>query len=80
MLNNLTFERIKDTMVNCQQMPAHLITPESTIEGLGGDSLDEVELAILLEEEFGIEIPVDTFDTGTPISEIAKSIEGIINK
>ncbi len=75
---DLTFQRIKDTMVNCQRMPAHLITPDATIEGIGGDSLDEVELAMLLEDEFNIEIPNTTFDGTTPISEIAKSIEGVM--
>ena len=33
------------------------ITPESTFESLGIDSLDIVELMMALEEEFDIEIP-----------------------
>lgn len=74
------FERIKNLMSNCQTFPADQIIAEATIDSLGGDSLDDIELAILLEEEFNIEIHDSTFDVNTPISEIAKSIEGIINK
>jgi len=35
---------------------AHDVSPESTLEGLGADSLDRVELVIKFEDEFGIEI------------------------
>ncbi len=35
-----------------------LLVPEaSLVDDLGGDSLDLVELAMALEEEFGIEVP-----------------------
>ncbi|QTG12378.1 acyl carrier protein [Agrobacterium tumefaciens] len=78
MADNNVFERIKNTMVNCQQFPADLITADATIEILGGDSLDDIELSLLLEEEFNIDIHDGTFDVNTPISDIAKAIEGII--
>lgn len=32
------------------------ITPKSSLESLGADSLDQVEIIIKLQEEFGIEI------------------------
>lgn len=78
MADNKVFERIKNTMVNCQQFPADLITPDASIDSLGGDSLDDIELMILLEEEFNIEINDGAFDVKTPISQIATAIEGII--
>lgn len=78
--DSTTFQRIKETMVNCQRIPAGTITPDATIETLGGDSLDVVELAILLEEEFNIEIPDVTFDATTQISEITASIERIMGR
>lgn len=74
------FERVRNTIINCQGFPAKLVTADASIDSLGGDSLDEVELVILLEEEFNIEIPDDAFALSAPLSEIAKSIEGIINK
>ncbi len=80
MSDGLVFERIKDTMVNCQGFPADLITAEATIDSLGGDSVDDVELATLRESEFAIEIHDGSFDVNTTIGEIAKRIEGIINK
>lgn len=78
MPDNNVFERIKNTLVNCQQFPADLITADATIDSLGGDSLDDIELSLLLEEEFNIEIHDGTFDVDTPISQIATAIEGII--
>ncbi len=78
MPDNTVFERIKNTLVNCQQFPADLITADATIDSLGGDSLDDIELMIRLEEEFNIEIHDGTFDINTPISQIATAIEGII--
>nr|WP_198927606.1 phosphopantetheine-binding protein [Agrobacterium tumefaciens] len=65
-------------MVNCQQFPADLITPDASIDSLGGDSLDDIELAILLEDEFNIEINDGAFDVKTPISQIVTAIEGIM--
>jgi len=35
------------------------ITPSATLEDLGADSLDKVELVMLLEEQFDIEINDD---------------------
>ncbi|CAM3842155.1 acyl carrier protein [Agrobacterium radiobacter] len=78
MVDNRVFERIKNTMVNCQQFPADLITPDASIDSLGGDSLDDIELAILLEDEFNIEINDGAFDVKTPISQIVTAIEGIM--
>lgn len=34
-----------------------MLTPDATLEGLGLDSLDKVELMFSLEEEFKIKIP-----------------------
>jgi acyl carrier protein len=72
------FERVKNTLINCQHFPAHLITPDASIETLGGDSLDDVELTILLEEEFNIEIKDGSIDMNTPISKMVTIIKGLI--
>lgn len=46
--------------------------------GAGFDSLDRVDIAMALEEEFGIEIPDDDMEAkGTKVSETWNTITGI---
>ena len=45
------------------------------IEDLGADSLDQVELIMALEEEFGIEIPDEVAEKITTVAEAVKYIE-----
>jgi acyl carrier protein len=47
------------------------VKPDATlIEDLGCDSLDRVELALALEEEFGVEIPDDDISRMKTIRDI----------
>jgi len=49
------------------------ITPDSSyIDDLGADSLDQVELVMALEEEFGVEIPDDAAEKVTTIKDTIK--------
>lgn len=38
------------------------VTPDKAFADLGGDSLDQVELMMGLEDEFGIELPDDAWE------------------
>ena len=51
------------------------VTLSSTIESLGGDSLDTVEAVMRIEEEFGIEIPDDDAEKFKTISDIVQYVE-----
>jgi acyl carrier protein len=47
------------------------LTPEMTITGdLRADSLDVVEIAIVLEETFGIEVQDSQLDDGTTVGDL----------
>jgi acyl carrier protein len=47
------------------------LTPEMTITGdLWADSLDVVEIAIVLEETFGIEVQDSQLDDGTTVGDL----------
>ena len=51
------------------------INERDTIEKLGADSLDIVELSLEFEQEFGIEFPDEAWNTVHTIGEIIKFIE-----
>jgi len=73
MSNDLT-ERVISVIAATQRIPREKISPESTFEALGLDSLDSVNILFALEEEFKIDIPdEDTRDIRT----VAQMIEGI---
>ena len=49
--------RVRDIIVNELGVEPSKVTPEASfVEDLGADSLDQVELVMRFEEEFGIEI------------------------
>ena len=54
-----TFEKLK-TIVTAQfSVPAERITPDATLEMIGLDSLDAVEMLFEVEEAFSIRLPQD---------------------
>ena len=52
-----TFERVQTIFVKKYDLPAERITPEATLESLGLDSLDLIELLFEVEDEFNIRVP-----------------------
>ena len=54
------------------------ITPDSTFEGLGIDSLDIVEMIMDLESELGVELELEDQKIAT-FGELANFIESKIN-
>jgi acyl carrier protein len=52
-----TLERIEKLFVDKLELNKDLLTPESTLESFGIDSLDKIEFLFALEDEFKIKIP-----------------------
>lgn len=50
-------ERLKGLLVMQLNTHADLISGASTVKSLGGDSLDAIEVAMDIEEEFDVEFP-----------------------
>ena len=53
------FEKIVETIVDAKGIDAADIKPESTFKDLNVDSLDIAEMAMTLEDEFGITIELE---------------------
>jgi acyl carrier protein len=69
-------ERVKKIVVEHLGVDAEKVTPEASfIDDLGADSLDNVELVMAFEEEFGVEIPDDAAETIQTGGDASKFIE-----
>ena len=55
-----TFDRVKKVVVDQLDVNEDEVTPTASfVDDLGADSLDQVELIMAFEEEFGVEISDD---------------------
>ena len=71
-----TFERVQKIICEQLEIDRHLVTEDASISGdLGADSLDLVDLAMSIEEEFNIEVPDDALDNVRTVSDIVKFID-----
>ena len=69
-------EKVKKIVVEQLGVSEDQVTPEAKfIEDLGADSLDQVELVMALEEEFGSDIPDDAAEKLTTVGDAIKYIE-----
>ena len=53
------FEKIAKYLADQLDMSASEITPDTTFESLGVDSLDTVEMVMDLEDELGVELELE---------------------
>jgi acyl carrier protein len=72
-----TADRIRQILVS------HLSVDEAPdtaliVDDLGADSLDTVELVILVEDEFGIEIPDDSTLHLHTVGDLIAVVEGLV--
>ena len=69
-------EKVKKIVVEQLGVAEDQVTPEAKfIEDLGADSLDQVELVMALEEEFGADIPDEAAEKLTTVGDAIAYIE-----
>ena len=69
-------DKVKKIVVEQLSVNEDQVTPEAKfIEDLGADSLDQVELVMSLEEQFGAEIPDEAAEKLTTVGDAIKYIE-----
>lgn len=72
------YEKLVSYAVKQLDLSADDITPESTFESLGIDSLDIVEMIMDLETELGVELEIEDQKIAT-FQELADFIEAKLN-
>ena len=75
MASNQTLEKIAALISEDREIDIDSITRETTLEELGLDSLDTVELVMAFEEQFGISIEID--ENLRTIGDVADLIDNI---
>lgn len=75
-MNAEIFEKVKNLTIETFGCDEDKIVPEASfLEDLGGDSLDQVEFVMSIEEEFGIAVPDDAAEKITTVGKAVEYIE-----
>lgn len=70
------FERVKKVTISQLNVNSEEVNMEASFtKDLGADSLDQVELVMALEEEFGIEIPDEDAEKIQTVGDAIRYIE-----
>ena len=73
-----TFDRVKKIIVEQLGVEESEVTPEASItDDLGADSLDQVELVMAFETEFGIDIPDEEAEKIKTVGDAVQKIESV---
>jgi acyl carrier protein len=72
-----TLQRIKKLFLENYDVPEERLQPETTIDGIGLDSLDKIDFLFALEKEFNIKIPERGL-TLTSIHDVTSAIEKLV--
>ena len=57
-----TFDKVADIISETSEIPREEITPDShTIDDLGIDSLDFLDIVFAIDKDFGIKIPLESW-------------------
>ena len=72
------YEKLVSYVVEQLEVDADNVTPESTFEDLGIDSLDIVEMIMDLESDLGVELEIEDQKIAT-FQELADFIESKLN-
>ena len=72
------YDAVVETIADVCSLDAGVIVPQSRLDnGLEMDEMRLIELAMALEEEFGIKIPQEDFELFETVSDIVKYIERV---
>jgi len=81
MADKTTFDRLKTLIVELLGVNPDQVTPEAKfIEDLGADSLDQVELVMAAEEEFGVEITDEDAEKLPTVGEAVTHLDKLLKE
>lgn len=72
-----TYNKIIDIVADKLNIDKSTIIGSATLEDLGADSLDMVEIIMRLEEQFDIEIDDDKAESLTTLDQVVDYVQGL---
>lgn len=75
-----THNKVVDIVAHKLKIEKNTITPTATLQDLGADSLDMVEIIMKLEEQFGIEINDEDAEKLHNVGEVVEYVHGLRTK
>lgn len=72
-----TFEKVCDLISARFEISDMKLSSDTSLEEIGADSIDLVDLVSELEEEFGVSVPDEEFENIKTIGNIADLIESL---
>ncbi len=77
----MVYDKVRELLASQFEIDISKINEDTDVVGdLGADSLDLVEMIMMLEEEFGIVITDESIYTYKTVGEITAFIENILDK
>lgn len=76
---NAPLERVAKLIADEFGVEADTITEATELDALGLDSLDRVELAMLVEDDFALELPRDVEGDWKTVGDIAAGLAGLLS-
>ncbi len=73
----MVFEKIKEMICDQFDLPEEEITMNSTMEDLDIDSIDAVDLAMNIEDEFDIDIPDSELEGFKSVGDVVRYVESV---
>jgi acyl carrier protein len=73
-------DRVMRTLAETQKLSADKVTPDSTFEQLGIDSLDGINILFALENEFNINIPDESARLVRDVRQLAEGVQKLLNE
>lgn len=72
----MVFEKVRAIICEQFELDADRVTMDASLIGdLGADSLDVIDLAMSIEDEFDIEVPDDEIDNIKTVGDIVRFVE-----
>ena len=75
-----TYNKVVEIITQKIKVEKNAVTPASTLQDLGADSLDMVEIVMKLEEVFGIEINDEDAENLHNVQEVANYVQNLRTK
>jgi acyl carrier protein len=73
-------ERVLRVISTSRRIPLAAVQPESTLEELGIDSLDRLQILFALESEFNIEIDDEEAKKATKVRDIVEGVKQLVER